>query len=121
MLKDELEPLELLFRSVHQMQIKENGEPQSVTFKDKKGCSVDRQGNRTIEECAESLLKRFPNSGAILYLTVEDCLKAGAKIKYDPIQENQYHCLILNNEGQSPIKGSIIPRQLMAVSKKWQK
>ncbi|MBS5401659.1 hypothetical protein [Bifidobacterium sp.] len=74
----------------------QNGKLSSAAFKDKKGLSVERTYDRTIEEAALSMSQRFV--GFIVYVTVSDCKKVNAYVKYCPSSNNKYHSEIHGSE-----------------------
>ena len=97
---DQFQPTELLFRAVlpRDMYWKETGEPTSAAFKDSKGLSVDRDGGRSREDAADFLQTHL--SGAVVHITVDDCVKCDALVQYDPKPDNNWHSLILRSNEQ---------------------
>lgn len=109
MLNDKFDQEENLFRAIHycHWNLAINSFT-SATFKDSSGCSVDRQGNRSIEESTNELLKSKPHAIAVIRLTFKDCKSVEATVKYDPVKdENLFHSLILDSKGAYPIRSSL--------------
>ena len=85
---------EKLFRAVYPPEISDmfwrrDGSLSSAAFADPKGLSVDRQGDRTVEESARSMMQRF--TGNIVYVRFKSCKEIGATVKYLPSTGNPYH------------------------------
>ncbi len=72
--------------------------PSSAAFKDSRGLSVDRQGERNHDECCNRLRQRFA-SRAVVFTTVEVCIASGCTPVYDPVEDNIYHSLIKDANG----------------------
>ena len=95
---EHFEPAERLFRSIKPQSafISESGELSSAAFKDAKGASVDRQGDRSIQESADFLRKKKP--GMIVYVKVADCTACNALVVYCPEADDIWHSQIQKNE-----------------------
>ena len=90
-LSEEIADSEYLYRGVvEEMWDAEHERITSAAFKDSHGVSVDRDGERTENECVKSLMKikSFRKICRILTKTVRD---NGALALYKPIPENVYH------------------------------
>ena len=92
---------ERLYRAVYPPEImpmfwKENGEISSAVFKDKKGVSVERAGNR--EEKIVIKEMHFFFDGTIISILAKDCFACGAVLKYLPTKRSQYHSEIHGGE-----------------------
>lgn len=84
---------------------KDNGKPTSAIFKDSHGASVDREGDRSLDEAADFLCAHKP--GVILYVTFSDCNACDALVRYLPIDgENPWHSEIHRNEAIAPLTNS---------------
>ena len=77
----------------------------SALFKDSKGVSVDRQGQRTEEDVINTFTASF-ELRAVVKLKVEDCRKIGTYVQYKPIPENLFHSEITESETEISIKSS---------------
>ena len=100
MLDNFINDKELLYRAVPskpQFWKEREGRPSSAIFKDSKGVSVDRKGERSAGDVILALQKRFQNLRAIICLSAGVCREENAFIKYDPILENEHHSLILDS------------------------
>ena len=80
---------------------KEDGSLSSAAFKDKKGLSVDRTGNRTLEESAAFIRSHL--SGTIVWVTVQHCYEAKAAVYYLPLSNNIYHSEIHRDVSQKEL------------------
>jgi len=85
---------EKVYRAVYPPEImplfwKENGEISSAVFKDKKGLSVERAGDRIEDEVINDMRLFF--YGAIISIVVIDCSLCGAVVKYLPTKRSIYH------------------------------
>lgn len=78
----------------------ENGRPSSALFKDSKGVSVDRDGNRNEKEIIKLLSENAHNEllRAAVYLESSFCYKIPVKLIAKPIENNQYHAEIHNSD-----------------------
>lgn len=70
----------------------------SAAFKDKKGLSVDRTYNRTMDE-AVSFIRRTKH-GFIFSVSVRTCRKIEACLKYLPSKDNPYHSEIHGSDNE---------------------
>ena len=110
MLSNEFPPEEQLFRAIKsfpQWWDNEADRPTSAAFKDSMGCSIDRQGGRTIEECKNALLARFNDLKAIVHLSTQESNNCGAKPFYDKQDDKVYHSILKNLDGTIPITSSV--------------
>ena len=85
---------ERLYRAVYPPEImpmfwKENGQISSAVFKDKKGLSVERSGDR-IEETVIGDMRLF-FYGTIISVLVSNCTECKAVLKYLPSKRSRYH------------------------------
>ena len=68
----------------------------SAAFKDKKGLSVDRTYNRTLEDSIKFI--RRSKHGFIFSISVNTCNEIKADVKYRPSKDNPYHSEIHGSE-----------------------
>ncbi len=69
--------------------------PSTAAFKDSNGISVDREGDRSNENCIKSLESRFRRYlKAIVSLTGRECRNCDTYPLYSPSRKNNYHSLI---------------------------
>lgn len=96
---------ERLFRrlkNIPQYWKKDTNRPTSAIFKDSKGVSVDRCNFRCQEDIIndEERLHKLYGGGAslkgIVSVRKENCDEV--LVKYDPVESNDYHSVIYNNE-----------------------
>ena len=96
---------ELLFRAVWSPEVKPNlwlsmeGEKprlSSAAFTDPRGCSVDRQANRSVKESVAFMKKRL--HGLIFAVDVKTCMDVKAIIATLPSATNPYHCEIIKSK-----------------------
>ena len=91
---------ELLFRAVYPPAKKpifwKNGRISSAALKDKRGLSVDRSYDRTVEESVSRMKGHF--EGVIVSITVFNCQSVKAKVIYCPSKNNPYHSEIHGSE-----------------------
>lgn len=78
-----------------------NGRLSSAALKDKRGLSVERTYDRTLENAAQSLSDRF--TGSIISLSMYQCKKVHASVKYCPSLNNPYHCEIHGSDTEIPL------------------
>ncbi len=92
-------PTELLLRAVlpEGMFWKPDGTLSSAAFKDKEGLSVNRSGDKTLNEAVD-IMKNSRLRGTIVYISVGDCYNENAVLKYLPTQKNIYHSEIHGSE-----------------------
>ena len=98
---EQFEVNEKLFRAVYPPEIrplfwKENGEVSSAVFKDKKGLSVERAGNRDELTIVDSMRRFF--YGVIISVRTQDCWVCRAVLKYLPTKRSLYHSEIHGSE-----------------------
>ena len=103
-LTSKFEDKENLFRAIYpetirKMYWKADGKLSSAAFKDKKGLSVDRSGNRSNIEVYKDFKKRF--KGHIFYVNVKQCKDLNILLKYLPSNKNKYHCELHKNETEA--------------------
>lgn len=91
---------ELLLRAVYPENKKprfwHNGKLSSAAFKDKRGLSVDRMGDRTLDVSIASMRRKF--QGSIVSVTVATCNSVNAYLRYLPSAQNRYHSEIHGSE-----------------------
>ncbi len=85
---------EKLYRAVYPPDImpmfwKENGAISSAVFKDKKGLSVERAGNRDEKTIIANMREYF--YGTIISVMAHDCYACDAVLKYLPTWRSTYH------------------------------
>jgi hypothetical protein len=98
---EQFEVNEKLFRAVYPPEImplfwKENGEISSAVFKDKKGLSVERAGDRDELSIISGMRKFF--YGMIIFVMVHDCEACRAGLKYLPTKRSLFHSEIHGSE-----------------------
>jgi len=97
---------EILYRAIHPNHWNhEEDRPTSAAFKDKQGVSVDRDGDRTGDQCLTFLLTNRDNYGACS-LKAGFVTSIGAFIKPAQLPENSYHALILESEEKIHLSNS---------------
>ena len=92
---------EKLFRAVYPPEKAElfwrfDGRVSSAAFADPNGLSVDRRGNRSIEQATSAIQERF--TGKVVFVRVKNCTEIGAVVKYLPSNRNLYHSEIHGSE-----------------------
>jgi hypothetical protein len=75
-----------------------NGRISSAAFKDPCGCSVERAKKRTNEEVIKSVKERL--QGCVVSVTVSQCKKVEACVKYIPTKKNENHSEIHKDEAE---------------------
>ena len=98
---EQFDVFERLYRAVYPPEImpvfwKENGEISSAVFKDKRGLSVERAGDRD-EDRAIIDMRLFFN-GTIISVSARDCFGGNAVPKYLPTKRSSYHSEIHGGE-----------------------
>jgi hypothetical protein len=93
----------------------EKDKPSSAVFKNRNGCSVNRQGDLSVEQSFELIKESFKKSRAIAYFTKETCdiinvyaFWKPSKNKYhselwdskDVVEINSYKCKLLSDIAQ---------------------
>lgn len=73
-----------------------NGKLSSAALKDKRGLSVDRTYDRTLESAIEFMKSRL--EGYIVSISVPACNLAQVCLKYLPSRDDVYHCEIHGSE-----------------------
>lgn len=98
--ESEIQDYETLYRAIHpNFWNYEEDRPSSALFKDRKGVSVDRDGNRDQNEAINFLLSSRRNFGAG-NLNAGQTRRIGTYLKPDKIPENDFHALILESESK---------------------
>lgn len=105
----QFETYEKLYRAVYPPEImpmfwKENGELSSAVFKDKRGLSVERSGDRDENAVIVEMCKLF--YGFIISLKVKDCEACRAVLKYLPTKRSIYHSEIHGSEERALLSQS---------------
>lgn len=101
--ESEIEDGEILYRAIHpSFWNYEEDKPTSALFKDRKGVSVDRDGNRNENEVVNFLLKSRKNFGAGK-LNAGQTRNIGTYLKPDKTPDNDFHALILESESRIQI------------------
>lgn len=96
----EIQDNETLYRAIHpSFWNYEEDRPTSALFKDRKGVSVDRDGNRDESQALNFLLNSRKNFGAG-NLNAGQTRNIGTYLKPDKIPENDFHTLILESESK---------------------
>ncbi|MBQ7635815.1 MAG: hypothetical protein IJS80_00770 [Lachnospiraceae bacterium] len=102
-MKEQFEINEMLYRAVYPPEImpmfwKENGELSSAVFKDKKGLSVERAGDRDEKTTLTQMRMFF--YGTIVGVLAGDCKTCGAELRYLPTKRSKYHSEIHGSENR---------------------
>ncbi|MBQ0026538.1 MAG: hypothetical protein KBS79_04125 [Lachnospiraceae bacterium] len=98
---EQFDVFERLYRAVYPPEImsmfwKENGEISSAVFKDKRGLSVERAGDRNEDSVLNDMHLFF--YGTIISVLVRDCFECRAVPKYLPTRRSKYHSEIHGGE-----------------------
>jgi len=83
----------------------ENNRPSSATYKDSKGVSVDRDGQRTEKKCI-TFLKNSKDFFAVCKVMTKTVKELNAIPKYLPIEDNPYHSEIHDSAERIQMRGS---------------
>ena len=103
-----IEDRENLFRAVPPNPVvwkAEFNRPSSALFKDSKGCSVDRDGDRTEKETILALEYRFKNCG-VVSINAKRCRELDTYPVPKPSKRNKYHSEIHDSENKILISNS---------------
>lgn len=97
-----INPEEKLFRKVlnhPNYWKKDTNRPSSAAFKDSKGVSVDRDGQRDKVTIIETMKENLgeDNMKAIIYVEASHCLNLEASVVADPVEGNEFHALIVDS------------------------
>ena len=96
--ESEIQDNEILYRAIHpNFWNYEEDRPTSALFKDRKGVSVDRDGDRNKADAVNFLLTFRKNFG-VGELNAGQTRNIGTYLKPDKIPENDFHALILESE-----------------------
>lgn len=109
MLNDEILDSEQLYRAVPNhpnMWKSSENRPTSAIFKDSKGVSVDRDGERKETQIVSTFQSRFPNLKAIVRISASDCRKNNTHPIADILPDNPFHALILDSANEITISAS---------------
>lgn len=98
--ESEIQDNEILYRAIHPSFWNfEEDRPTSALFKDKKGVSADRDGERSQSDAVNFLLQSRKNFGAGK-LNAGQTRNIGTYLKPDKTPENDFHTLILESESK---------------------
>ncbi len=94
---------ERLYRAVYPPEImpmfwKENGELSSAVFKDKRGLSVERAGDRDESSVINDMRLFF--CGTIISILVKDCFECESVLRYLPTRRSIYHSEVHGGESK---------------------
>ena len=104
--ESDIQDSEILYRAIHpSFWNHEEDRPTSALFKDRKGVSVDRDGERTETEAVDFLLNSRENFGAGK-LNAGQTRNVGTYLQPDKIPENNFHALILESESKIQLSNS---------------
>lgn len=83
----------------------DTGRPSSAAFKDSNGVSVDREGERVIEDAVDTLVAQRGRESVkgVVSVTVNDCKDVEALLKYAPLTDNQYHSEIHKDQQKTQL------------------
>lgn len=100
---------EKLYRAVYPPEIipmfwKENGEISSAVFKDKRGLSVERAGDRDEDDVISDMRLFF--YGTIIRILASDCYECNAVLRYMPTRRSIYHSEIHGSEDRTLLSQS---------------
>lgn len=87
--------------------------PSSAAFKDSKGVSVDRDGNRNTDECIRFLNSRL-DLRAVVSINAQDVIDLSLLLIPKEEEDNPYHAEIHQSEERIPLTSG----QARALSKK---
>lgn len=108
MVPSEINDKELLYRAVPnkpQLWKEKDNRPSSALFKDSKGVSVDRDGNRPDNEIVENFKSKFP-CRAVVKVTAGKCRELEALVLAKPLEDNPFHAEIHNNREKIQLSSS---------------
>ena len=102
---------EILYRKIHPASIfwdNEHNRPSSAAYKDKKGLSVDRLGDREENEVINSFINRFgmDKVKSVVKISVGICKELELYPIYKPSLNNEYHAEIHDSENRIEISQS---------------
>jgi len=104
--ESEIQDSEILYRAIHpSFWNYEEDRPTSALFKDRKGVSVDRDGDRSEDDAVNFLLNSRQNFGAGK-LNAGQTRNIGTYLKPDKTPENDFHALILESESKVQLSNS---------------
>lgn len=92
-----------------------DGKPTSAVFKDRAGLSVDVCAGRTDSAIKEQLLIVNPEFAGELRVSAALCKEKRCAVVHDPVNGNDFHALILGEEGRS--KPQLTNSQAKALSR----
>ncbi|MGB4586925.1 MAG: hypothetical protein WBH66_07775 [Rectinemataceae bacterium] len=87
-MRAEFYPEEKLYRKIRPLETfwdQERNRPTSGAFKDKRGLSVDRQGERDERDVIQTLDKHLPQEGTIVSVSHQQCVNIEIAVVYLPI------------------------------------
>jgi hypothetical protein len=119
MMRSEFSSEEKLYRKIRPLEAfwdKERNRPTSGAFKDKRGLSVDRQGDRDDREAIQALDEHLPQEGKVVSVTYRQCLDIPIEVIYLPIPENEYHSELHDSPQCVPLSRSKAKRLSEMVS-----
>lgn len=97
---------ETLYRAIKRSKpdwLDDNNKPTSAMYKDIDGNSVDREGNRILEDVIKFMKTvTFPNRlKGIVKISAGDCINIGAVVEEAPTRDNPFHAnIFLNTEDE---------------------
>lgn len=89
-----------------------NGRLSSAALKDKRGLSVDRTGDRTLQNAVEEI--KAHQHGLIVSFSAGVCKTVPVYLRYLPSRQNRYHSEIHGSESQvelSDVQALLLARQ----------
>ncbi len=99
-----IKPHEILYRGISINPIvwnQDTNRPSSAAFKQSNSLSVDREGGRSRKDIFDSLRKNVKNTlKAIAWISAKQCFERNMKVRPDPMEINQYHALIDDNDSR---------------------
>jgi len=84
----------------------ERGRPTSGAFKDSRGLSVDRDGDRSESEVISAINERLSLDGFIVSVKYAQCQSIPTNVVHLPVQGNEYHSEIHDSVERIPLSAS---------------
>ncbi|PAF35561.1 hypothetical protein CHH58_16015 [Terribacillus saccharophilus] len=69
---------------------------------------MDRDGGRSPREIIESYVERFPDLKAGVSIGADFCYDIDVKIRYAPIEDNEFHCELYRSEEKAELTKSVL-------------
>jgi hypothetical protein len=98
---------------------KVNDRPASNLFKKKDGRSADREGGRQLPEIVERLIGQFTTSKKVAVVSAGLCREHEAYVVYAILEDNIYHCDILNSDQKDDLQLDNLKCKMLAKLCDW--